>query len=436
MEENRLRTIDDIVEYCKKNKYGLDYSEKKVKRDFENLSNSLEDDEYIICPFKGFHNYQSFSKHDDEASYLITNKRLLIRQKYKGNWIIHSVNLKNILNASFKKGFSYSIVTINTQERIINIGIVASLAKNIFDHLENSLISKNRNNEQNSGINENLNKDHIEDQATEAAVDTPQPKTPPVPPVNDTIDSATANVNETEQKKSHPVRNTFIAIFLICFLFNACTGGSKEDVPNVVGMDINKAVKKLEKKDFYHYEVVNEKGHEIDESDYYKYIVKKESPKGETSTSTTIKLTVKKSPEQIAYEKAELAQQQLEQQKLAEQKNADAYKPSCESVTFDDLYRNGNSYIDHDITMRGKILQVNTSGSNTVYLVQVTQNDYGYWDDPVMVVDSRFDRSQNYIEDDVIQFYGTSRGNTTYTTQLGADKNVPLINALYIDMSN
>lgn len=248
------------------------------------------------------------------------------------------------------------------------------------------------------------------------------------------------NTPGSNEKKPWSKKKKIIIGIICFFVIISLIPKPKVKIPNVVGMDVNAATKKLEKKEFSNYTVVNTKGNSIDSSDYNKYVVKVESPTGEASTSTTIKLTVKKSAEQLAKEKAakeaKLAQQKAALEEAQRRANPDAYKPSCQAVTYDDLYRNPSSYMGKDVTLRGKIMQVVTSDNTTVYLVQVTQDEYGLWDDIVMVADSRADKSNNFIEDDIIQLYGTSAGNTSYETAMGSSKNVPLISALYIDMTN
>lgn len=195
------------------------------------------------------------------------------------------------------------------------------------------------------------------------------------------------------------------------------------------GKKVSTAIDKLKDKGFDHYKVETKSGKAIDEKNYSKYVISSITPTGETKTSETITLTVKKSAAQIAKEKAEKEQKELEG-------NPEAYKAACQTVTYEDLYRNPDSYKNSNINMRGKIMQVYKENKTTFYLVQVTQGDYGIWDDIVIVADMREEKESNFIEDDIIQFYGIARGNTSYNTALGSQKNVPLIKGLYIDLSN
>ena len=105
----------------------------------------------------------------------------------------------------------------------------------------------------------------------------------------------------------------------------------------------------------------------------------------------------------------------------------DQYKQSCQSISYDELLRNPDSYKGKDIKLRGKVLQ-SVDGTLLIY---VTQGNYGIWDDITMVT---WKGEPNVIEDDIITVWGTYTGTTTYTTALGADKTVPLLAAKYVSI--
>lgn len=92
-------------------------------------------------------------------------------------------------------------------------------------------------------------------------------------------------------------------------------------------------------------------------------------------------------------------------------------------VAYKTLFRNSSDYDGRLVYFRAKVFQVTDAG----LLVQVTKDAYGYWDDLLWVTYSPFER---VLEDDIVEFVGTGAGIFTYTTVLGADKDVPQIDAL------
>ena len=105
----------------------------------------------------------------------------------------------------------------------------------------------------------------------------------------------------------------------------------------------------------------------------------------------------------------------------------DQYKQSCQSISYDELLRNPDSYKGKDIKLRGKVLQ-SVDGTLLIY---VTQGSYGIWDDITMIA---WEGEPNVIEDDIITVWGTYTGTYTYTTALGSDKTVPLLAAKYVSI--
>lgn len=116
---------------------------------------------------------------------------------------------------------------------------------------------------------------------------------------------------------------------------------------------------------------------------------------------------------------------------MSPEKQEASFKASCEKPTYENLMRTPETYDNHSISMTGKVMQV----QDDVFLVQVSQDEYGLWDDIVMVDDLRNDSSVHILEDDIITFYGSYQGTTKYETVMGDSKTVPLVYAGYIDLN-
>lgn len=116
----------------------------------------------------------------------------------------------------------------------------------------------------------------------------------------------------------------------------------------------------------------------------------------------------------------------------------DEYKNSCELISYDELARNPNMYKSKKVYFRGKVVQVTNNSSifsdNSLTLrVDVTEGEYGIWDDTIYVDYKYKDENESKIlEDDIITLYGEFVGEISYKSVLGAKITLPHINAKYI----
>ena len=107
--------------------------------------------------------------------------------------------------------------------------------------------------------------------------------------------------------------------------------------------------------------------------------------------------------------------------------NVEEQISTAKKIPYDELARNTENHIGEIVTYRGKVAQViEQFGSKMGLRVEVTEGDYGIWDDLVWV---------NYtgprlLQGDIIQFWGRVEGRYSYTTVLGANVTIPEITAL------
>lgn len=112
----------------------------------------------------------------------------------------------------------------------------------------------------------------------------------------------------------------------------------------------------------------------------------------------------------------------------------DSYKNSCEEIAYDDLARTPDDYIGTNVKFTGEVIQVLEDSSGTAYRINVTEGDYGIWDDTVLVYFENNSSSPRVLEDDIVTFYGMSSGLYTYESTIGASITVPLVYAEFIDI--
>ena len=109
----------------------------------------------------------------------------------------------------------------------------------------------------------------------------------------------------------------------------------------------------------------------------------------------------------------------------------------CTIYNYKDIARQPDQFKGKKAIFRGKVIQVSEGiiNSKKVELrVNVTQDEYGFWDDTVYVTYTYKDGEPKILEDDIIDMYGTIEGTTTYISVLGAKITIPSFKAKYIDI--
>ena len=109
-----------------------------------------------------------------------------------------------------------------------------------------------------------------------------------------------------------------------------------------------------------------------------------------------------------------------------------AFKNACKTYNYKKIARNPNKYIDKKMKFTGKVVQVSEGWFNTVTIrLNVTKNKYGFYDDTVYCTYTYKEGESKILEDDIITVWGTCKGDTTYTSVLGASITIPKLEIEY-----
>ena len=123
------------------------------------------------------------------------------------------------------------------------------------------------------------------------------------------------------------------------------------------------------------------------------------------------------------------------QQETTTQQTRESFIASCEKYTYKEIARNPNSYNGKNVYFTGKVIQVQESGKDVVLRVDVTKNEYDWWDDTVFVEYKRSDKNESRILDgDIIKMYGTLNGIKKYDAIFGNEVSIPYMIAKYIEI--
>jgi hypothetical protein len=134
---------------------------------------------------------------------------------------------------------------------------------------------------------------------------------------------------------------------------------------------------------------------------------------------------------QFALEMTPEKKVQVEAEKAeAEKAKIQTFKDSCQTVEYRILKKNPDAYKDQKLTYTGEIVQIIEEPGITFMRVNITRDEYGYWNDTVAVF---YLGSIDVYEEDIIQFWGIGGGSYTYESTAGWNITIPRIDAKYVE---
>ena len=113
----------------------------------------------------------------------------------------------------------------------------------------------------------------------------------------------------------------------------------------------------------------------------------------------------------------------------------DEYKAQCQDISYDDLARNPDLYEGQYIKFTGKVIQTQEEENSVVLRINVTEDEYGFWDDTILVGYNYSEGESRILEDDIVTFYGISSGLINYESITGQSITIPGVAAQYIDIN-
>lgn len=113
------------------------------------------------------------------------------------------------------------------------------------------------------------------------------------------------------------------------------------------------------------------------------------------------------------------------------------YIASCQALPFEDLARNPDNWKGTRLTYTGQVIQVSepSYGDTVTLRINVTQDEYGWWEDTILATVEIPQGNDRILEEDVIVFYGECDGLYTYESVIGSSVSVPKIDILYWNLS-
>lgn len=115
--------------------------------------------------------------------------------------------------------------------------------------------------------------------------------------------------------------------------------------------------------------------------------------------------------------------------------NIPEYKSQCVDISYDNLARDTEKYINTKTKFTGQIIQVQDSGKRLILRVNVTKGDFNTYKDTLWINYLLKSGEKHLLENDVINLWGTIKERKTYRSTLGGEITIPQIDALAIELT-
>lgn len=126
--------------------------------------------------------------------------------------------------------------------------------------------------------------------------------------------------------------------------------------------------------------------------------------------------------------------------KIINQTIEEGFKNDCVDYKYKDIFRNSEDYLGKSAKIVGEVIQVmeDTKEGIDYWLLRVnmTKDNWGYYDDTIMIMIEKSAVKGRIIEDDIFTFYGILAEPVTYETVLGSTQTIPAMLALYGELNN
>lgn len=112
------------------------------------------------------------------------------------------------------------------------------------------------------------------------------------------------------------------------------------------------------------------------------------------------------------------------------------YKDLCEHISYDHIAREPDKYSGKKVQFVGEIIQAQEVGSSIILRVNVTETDFGLFEDTIWVNYTYQENQKRLLEEDIVYIWGEIQGLKTYESVLGASITIPEINARSIEVKH
>ena len=146
----------------------------------------------------------------------------------------------------------------------------------------------------------------------------------------------------------------------------------------------------------------------------------------------------KKVEEERQRQEQEAEEKRKQEEEVTRKQHEEAeFKASCQTYTFEQMAKNPDNFKGTNVKITGEVIQTLYSNGSVDLRVNITKKGtYStYYTDTIYVLYYPEKGEDKILEDDIITIYGTSQGDYTYTSTIGASVTLPLIYGKYIEIN-
>lgn len=114
----------------------------------------------------------------------------------------------------------------------------------------------------------------------------------------------------------------------------------------------------------------------------------------------------------------------------------DEFISKCQNYSYKEIFRNSENYVGKYAVFTGEVAQVIDNKEFYDIRINVTKDEYGYYDDTMYASIPKSYFQGRILEDDIITIYGRLSELNTYTSIFGADVTIPAIYVRYAELIN
>ena len=114
----------------------------------------------------------------------------------------------------------------------------------------------------------------------------------------------------------------------------------------------------------------------------------------------------------------------------------DIFISKCQNYSYKEIFRNSEKYISKYAVFTGEVIDVIEDKEYYFARVNVTRNEYGYYEDTIFASIPKSSFQGRVLAEDVITIYGNLSELTTYKSVLGTLITLPTINARYVELND
>lgn len=131
-----------------------------------------------------------------------------------------------------------------------------------------------------------------------------------------------------------------------------------------------------------------------------------------------------------------------EERKIAEEKakkeeEETDFKANCKTYTFEQIARNPDNFKGTNVKLTGEVIQTLYGTASVDLRINITkEGKYStYYTDTIYAVYYPEEGEDKILEGDIVTIYGISEGDYTYTSTIGSQITLPLIEIKYIELN-